>query len=96
MIGIHHIESFIKKHPEAASGLRRWQKLMIEGDYKSMTELRKTFPTADYVAGRTIFNVGGNKVRTITILEYGIRQVLITHVLSHKDYDLDKWKGRLR
>jgi len=57
-----------------------------------MNELRKTFPSADYVEGKTVFNVGGNKVRTITLIEYGIMQVIVTEVLTHKEYDQGKWK----
>ena len=92
LLGQSRIEEFIKKHSNAKSSLRRWQKLIVESDYKNVMELRKTFPTADYVNGKTVFNVGGNKIRTITIIEYGIRQVLITHVLTHEEYDEGKWK----
>lgn len=92
-MGVHHIDEFIKKHVEAESALRRWQKLIVETDYRSMSELRKTFPSADYVQGRTVFNVGGNKVRTITLIEYGIKQVMITHILTHEEYDRDRWKA---
>lgn len=93
LLGINHLDDFIKKYPKTENALRRWQKLMVETDYKSMNELRKTFPTADYVDGKTVFNVRGNKVRTITIIEYGIKQVIITHVLTHEEYNRDQWKG---
>lgn len=92
LLGQNRLERFIKKHSTSESSLRRWQKLIVESDYNSIVELRKTFPTADYVGGKTIFNVGGNKIRTITIIEYGIKQVLITHVLTHEEYDEGKWK----
>lgn len=92
LLGTNHIDEFIKKHPEAENALRRWQKLILETDYKNMNELRKTFPSADYVEGKTVFNVGGNKVRTIAMIEYGILQVIVTHVLTHKEYDQGKWR----
>ncbi len=92
LLGQNRLEEFIKKHSNSESSLRRWQKLIIESDYKNIVELRRTFPTADYVDGKTVFNVGGNKIRTIVIIEYGIRQVLITHVLTHEEYDTEKWK----
>jgi len=92
LLGTNLIEEFIKKHPDAKSGLRRWQKLIRETDYGSIMELRKTFPTADAVEGKTVFNVGGNKVRTITEIQYGIAMVIVTHVLTHKEYDRGKWK----
>jgi mRNA interferase HigB len=92
LLGANHIEEFIKKHKESKNALRRWQKLIVETDFKSMSELRKTFPQADYVKGKTVFNVGGNKMRTITVVEYGIQQIIVTHVLTHQEYDLNKWK----
>lgn len=92
LIGVHLLDDFIEEHPEAESALRRWQKLILESESKSIVELRKTFPTADHVDGKTVFNVGGNKVRTITEIQYGIALVIITHVLTHTDYDRDKWK----
>lgn len=92
LLGANHIDAFIKQHPGAKSALRRWQKLIVETDYKSMSELKKTFPHADYVKGKTVFNVGGNKVRTVTVIEYGIAQAIVTHVLTHEEYDREKWK----
>ncbi len=92
LLGRNCIEGFIKKHRNSEGSLRRWQKLIETTDYKNISELRRTFPHADYVGGKTVFNVGGNKVRTITVIEYGIGQVIITHVLTHEEYDLDKWK----
>lgn len=92
LLGTNLIEEFIKKHPDAKSGLRRWQKLIQETDFRSIVEIKKTFPTADAVGGKTVFNVSGNKVRTITEIQYGIAMVIITHVLTHAEYDRGKWK----
>ena len=92
LLGTNHIENFIKKHKGSENALRRWQKLIETTDFKSMIELRRTFPHADYVNGKTVFNIGGNKIRTITIITYDIHQVIISHVLTHQEYDLNKWK----
>ena len=92
LLGIQHIDKFIKKHPKTKSALLRWKKIIESGQFKNFVELRKTLPTADQVSNKTVFNVGGNKVRTITLIEYGIAQVIITDVLTHAEYDRDKWK----
>ena len=92
LLGTNLLEDFIRKHPSSESPLRRWQKIIEECDYKNMSELRKTFPHADHVEGKTVFNVGGNKIRTITLIEFNIRQVIITHVLTHEEYDRNKWQ----
>lgn len=92
LLGVNLIEDFIKRHRDAKSAWRRWQKLVQEADFKSIVDLRKTFSTADAVGGKTVFNVGGNKVRTITEIQYGIAMVIVTHVLTHEEYDRGKWK----
>lgn len=92
LLGTHLIDEFIKKHSDAKSLLRRWQKVVQETDFSNTIELRKTLPSADAVEGKTVFNVGGNKIRTITQIQYGIALVIITHVLTHKEYDAGKWK----
>jgi mRNA interferase HigB len=92
LLGTHLLDDFMKKHPEAKNALLRWQKIIEGADYKSLVDLKKTFPHADYVKEKTVFNLGGNKIRAITVIEYGIRQVIITHVLTHAEYDQAKWK----
>lgn len=92
LLGLHIVEEFSRHHPTSRSSLNRWVRLMRENNFKSFSELRKLFPAADQVGSKTVFNVGGNKIRAITLIEYGIQQVLITHVLTHHDYDRERWK----
>ena len=40
----------------------------------------------------TIFDIGGNKYRVITLIDYTRQTVLVTHVLDHKEYDKGNWK----
>ncbi len=46
----------------------------------------------DFVKGQTVFDVSGNKIRAITKIAFGAKVVLVTHVLTHAEYDKDKWK----
>jgi len=73
-----------------------WWKLTTGAAWKSITDVRKTFPHADAVkvAGDvlTVFNVGGGKFRLIVRIKYPIGRVYVVAVLTHADYDRDKWK----
>ncbi len=37
-------------------------------------------------------NIGGNKARLITAVHYNTQRVYIRYVLTHAEYDGNKWK----
>ncbi len=86
------ITEFSDKHPESRNSLNSWYKIISKNDYGSFNELRKTFPGADPVRDLTVFNIGGNKYRLIAAIHYNSKMVYIRHILTHKDYDKNKWK----
>jgi len=48
---------------------------------------------ANQVSGLTVFNIGGNKYRLITYIDYQAKKVFIRHILPHIEYDTDNWKN---
>jgi len=40
----------------------------------------------------TVFNIGGNKARLIAAIHYNRGKVYIRAVLTHAEYDKNKWK----
>jgi mRNA interferase HigB len=50
------------------------------------------FSSADQVGKFTVFNIGGNKVRLIAAIHYNRKKVYIRAVLTHEEYDENKWK----
>ena len=40
----------------------------------------------------TVFNIGGNKYRLITRIRYDYQLLNIRGVLTHSEYDKQKWK----
>ena len=83
---------FAKKYSNVQSSLDSWYKILKHNNYNSFVELRKTFPSADLVQKFTIFNIGGNKARLITVIHYKSKNVYIRYVLTHKEYDKGRWK----
>lgn len=93
LLGKNHIVEFKKKHSNSRKALDRWVKLVETSDFASPTEIKKLFgANVDFVANQVVFDVGGNKIRAITKIQYGIKIVLVTHVLTHTEYDREKWK----
>jgi mRNA interferase HigB len=60
--------------------------------FASFAEVQSVFQAADHVGKLTVFNIGGNKVRLIAAIHYNRRRVYIRAVLTHHEYDENKWK----
>ena len=88
------------QHPRAEAGLSRWYKLARAAAWEHLQDVRATFPHADSVrvaSGRwvVVFNVSGNKYRLITAIHYNRETVYAMMVLTHAEYDRQKWKDQL-
>ncbi len=86
------LNEFAEKYPETENALADWYRLIKQNDFLSFAELRNMFSSADKVGKLTVFNIGGNKVRIITAIHYNRKKVYIRAVLTHKEYDTEKWK----
>ncbi|MGB5684914.1 MAG: type II toxin-antitoxin system HigB family toxin [Candidatus Electrothrix sp.] len=83
---------FAQKYPDCSSALDSWYRIINHSTIENFAELRAVFPSADKVEGLTVFNIGGNKVRLIAAIHYNTQRVYIRHVLTHSEYDKNKWK----
>jgi len=90
--GSDKLAEFAKAYDDARTALNSWQTAAEAGDWKNPADLKKTFASASFVEGKTVFNIGGNKYRLISVINYELKTVLVTHVLTHKQYDKDRWK----
>lgn len=66
----------------------------MEGStFKTPQDVKNLFGVnVDFVGNQAVFDVAGNKVRAITKVQYGIQIILVTHVLTHEEYDKGKWR----
>jgi mRNA interferase HigB len=84
---------FWEVHPDAKDSLDAWYRTTKRAKWRSLAETRETFPHADPYGSCTIFNIGGNKYRLITKIYYEDQTVLLRFVLTHPEYDREKWKN---
>ena len=84
---------FWERHPESRRPLEAWWKIVRSSQYHTFSELRRTFPKADKVGDRIVFDIGGNKYRLIAVIHFDRRLVFVRRVLTHKEYDEGKWKN---
>ncbi|HEY9626368.1 MAG TPA: type II toxin-antitoxin system HigB family toxin [Coleofasciculaceae cyanobacterium] len=92
MITRKRLNEFAKLRPDVKNALAQWYKLIKQNEFESFVELRASFPSADQVGKLTVFNIGGNKVRLIAAIHYNRKKVYIRAVLTHAEYDEERWK----
>ena len=83
---------FAEEHPNSAMALDSWYRIVKNTEIANFSALRKAFPGADKIGNSTVFNIGGNKIRLIAAVHYNTQCLYIRHVLTHKEYDKEKWK----
>ncbi len=92
IISKKRINQFIEQYPDSESSLKGWYVVCKKIDFESFAGIRKLFGSADYVAPLVVFNISGNKYRLIASISYQYKKIWIRHILTHKQYDEEKWK----
>lgn len=74
--------------------MRYWHTLVEQTKFQDINHVKQVFGSSDYVAPYTIFDVGGNNYRVITVIHYNAGKVFIRWVLTHPEYD--EWNKQYR
>jgi mRNA interferase HigB len=83
---------FAEIHADAADRLDSWYRVAKSAEWVNLVSIRQTYPAADAVGNFTVFNIKGNDYRLITSIVYATQRIYIKYVLTHSEYDRDKWK----
>lgn len=87
-------------HTDAEKPLRDWYRIASKAVWRSLDDVRRIYPHADGVkvaSGRNVvvFNIGGNKYRLIVDVLYQVQVAYVCMVMTHAEYDKDRWKQEL-
>jgi len=74
------------------STLAIWRTATAAAKWGNLAQLKADFPSADYVAPFTVFNLKGNRYRLIVLIDYAEQIVVVRDVLTHASYSKGKWK----
>lgn len=88
------LRDFADEHQEAETPLDDWYRTAKRLKWTSLVDVRKTYPHADAVGAFTVFNIGGNKYRLATYINYRTGRVYIRHVMTHEEYSREDWRKR--
>ena len=86
------LRAFADKHKDAETPLDDWYRTVRRANWNSIMDVRSTYPHADAVGEFTVFNIGGNKYRLATNIQYRSRRIYIRHVMTHEEYSRGDWK----
>lgn len=91
LLGRKLISVFGSTHSHSRKPLAAWEAAVTLTNYTSFNHLKKTFPSADYVSHQyTIFDIGGNKYRLISEIDYSANVVNIKKIWTHAEYSMSK------
>ena len=91
VISRRRLLEFWREHRDAESPLSQWYKSVSKATWQSIADVKASYSHADAAGDCTVFNIGGNKYRLITKIYYIHQTVLVRAVLTHKEYDEEKW-----
>jgi mRNA interferase HigB len=80
------------RHADLEAPLDVWFRIAKRASWQNLTDVRKTFASADVVNRWTVFNIKGKRYRLIAEINYRFQRVYIRHVLTHAEYDQGGWK----
>jgi mRNA interferase HigB len=86
------ITDFTKTHRDALESLLHWHSVTKRAAWRHLIDVRADFPHADAVDLFTVFNIGGNNYRLVSVIKYRWQVVYIRHILTHAEYGEGKRK----
>jgi mRNA interferase HigB len=81
-----------EEHADLGEPLDTWYRIAKRAEWRSLAEVRASFPSADGVGDLTVFNIKRNRYRLICEINYRTQRLYIRKVLTHAEYDKGGWK----
>jgi mRNA interferase HigB len=93
LISIRKLRNDAAMYPDITQALEAWYTVVKKADWTNLEDVRKIYRDAEAVGNFTVFNIKGNKYRLIVGIDYVSRTVYYKYLLTHADYDKDRWKN---
>ena len=83
-------------HNDAEGPLRAWHTNVNSKTvaWHSWADVKADFSSASLVGRCVVFNIGGHKYRLITRILFVSQKVFVLKVMTHEEYDENKWKDQ--
>ena len=80
------IAKFSKKHAASRKPLQRFLEIVRQAGWLHFADVKNTFGSADYVSGRLVFDLGGNKYRVVASVDFHEQIFVVDRVMTHEEY----------
>jgi len=99
LIGQPLLVRALRRHRQARQWIETWVVTVQDAAWTNLADVRKDDASADGVKlpSRivvTIFDVKGNEYRLLTKIDYDGQVVQFLELLTHAEYDKNRWKER--
>jgi mRNA interferase HigB len=87
IISLRPLRTFWEVHPRAEEPLRAWYQHVSKAVWKTPSDVRTDYRTADFVGDRVVFNIAGNHFRLVAYVAYTRGLVYVKFIGTHAQYD---------
>ena len=81
------LRNFWERHADAQMPLRAFCRVAEKANWETFADLRSSFPSADVVGDKVVFNIAGNRYRLVSLVDFQRKGVLIRWIGTHAEYD---------
>lgn len=92
IISQKRIKKSVEEFPNTAEALLAWLKLMKNNNPANFSEMKQIVNSIDKVNNYHVFDIGGNKLRLIAVVDYKYRKLFIREILTHSEYEKRRFK----
>ncbi len=93
LISIRTLREDTAKYPDIKKQIDSWYLTVKKAEWQNLEDVRKIYRDAEAVGNFTVFNIKGNDYRLIVGIHYERKKVFYKYLLTHAEYDKEKWKN---
>ncbi len=87
------LREFCEAYTDSCDALYDWYRVATKAEWKNLIDVQAIYAKAEAVGNFTVFDIKGNNYRLIVDIVYEAQRIYIKYILTHAEYDKDKWKN---
>lgn len=88
VVGTDILENFKQSQPRSAVSLDEFMKKLSKNQFSNPHDVTNVFPQTDHLGERLyVFDIGGNDYRLVAKLDFATKQLIVSQIGTHAEYD---------